>query len=75
MLVGKSWRNTNIDDGFYALKEKKEILIISESYVPGAFSLNKAPDFVVSTEEEDKTALELKFISDVDIANMIYDRF
>ena len=49
--------------------------VISESYIPGAFGLNKAPDFVVSTEEVDKTTLELKFISDGDVANMIYDRF
>ena len=37
--------------------------------------MNKAPDFVQPTEEENKTALELKFTSDADVANMIYDRF
>ena len=53
-------------------KEKK---VISESNIPCAFGLNKAPDFVVSTEQQDKNTLELKFISDADVANMIYDRF
>ena len=43
-------------------------------YIPGAFGLNKALHVVVSTEEEDKNTLELKFISDADVANMIYDR-
>ena len=55
--------------------QKKKKKVIFESYTPDAFSLNKAPDFVVSTEEEYKTALGLKFISDADVANMIYDRF
>ena len=73
MLVEKSWRNTNIDDGFCALKWKKK-KIIYKNYIPGAFGLNKEPDFVVSIEEENKSTLrvELKFISDTDVANMIY---
>ena len=59
MLVEKSWRNTNIDEHFCVL------------------SLNKMPDFAVSTEEEDHATLrvELKFISEADVANMISDRF
>ena len=62
MLDEKSWRNKNIDDSFSTLKKKK---VIYESYI-----------YVVrSTEEEDKNTLELKFISDADVANMIYDRF
>ena len=73
MLVEKSWRNTNIDDGFCALKWKKK-KIIYKNYIPGAFGLNKEPDFVVPIEEENKSTLrvELKFISDTDVANMIY---
>ena len=62
MLDEKSWRNKNIDDSFSTLKKKK---VIYESYIY----------VVVSTEEEDKNTLELKFISDADVANMIYDRF
>ena len=74
MLVEKSWRNKNIDDSFctLSLSQKKAIY---ESYIPGAFGLNKVPHVVVSTEEEDKNTLDLKFISDADVANMIYDRF
>ena len=55
--------------------QKKKKKLISECYIPGAIGLNKASDFVVSTEEEDKTTLELKFISVANVANMIYDRF
>ena len=55
--------------------QKKKKKVISENYIPGAFGLNKAPHFVVSTEDEDKNTLDLKFISDADVANMIYDRF
>ena len=62
MLDEKSWRNKNIDDSFSTLKKKK---VIYESYIY----------VVVSTEEEDKNTLELKFISDADVANMIYDKF
>ena len=57
----------------YSQKKKKKV--ISKNYIPGAFGLNKAPHFQVSTEDEDKNTLELKFISDADVANMIYDRF
>ena len=80
MLVERPWRNKNIDDGFCTLSlslslslSKKKV--ISESYIPGAFGLNKSKHFVVSTEEDDKNTLELKFISDVDVANMIHERF
>ena len=55
--------------------QKKKKKVISENYIPGAFGLNKAPHFVVSTKDEDKNTLDLKFISDTDVANMIYDRF
>lgn len=58
MLVEISWRNKNIDDGFCTLKKIKKV--ISESYTPGAFGLNKAQHFVVSTEEDDKNTLELR---------------
>ena len=58
MLFEKSWRDTIIDNGFYALKKKKKNKVISESYIPDAFGLNKATDFVVFTEEEDKNALD-----------------
>ena len=58
---------------FLCSQKKKKV--ISESYIPCAFGLNKAPDFVVSTEQQDKNTLELKFVSDADVANMIYDRF
>ena len=59
MLFEKSWRDTIIDNGFYPLKKKKEKKkVISESYIPDAFGLRKATDFVVSTEEEDKNALD-----------------
>ena len=53
-------------------KEKKESNLWS--YILVAFGLNKASDFVVYTEEEGKNTLELKFISDPDVANMNYDR-
>ena len=53
-------------------KEKKESNLWS--YILVAFGLNKASDFVVYTEEEGKNTLELKFISDADVANMNYDR-
>ena len=53
-------------------KEKKESNLWS--YILGDFGLNKASDFVVYTEEEGKNTLELKFISDPDVANMNYDR-
>ena len=53
-------------------KEKKESNLWS--YILVAFGLNKASDFVVYTEEEGKNTLELKFISDPDVANMSYDR-
>ena len=61
MLFEKSWRDTIIDNGFYALKKrkkKKKKKVISESDIPDAFGLNKATDFVVPTEEEDKNALD-----------------
>ena len=58
MLFEKSWRDTIIDNGFYALKKKKKKKVIYESYIPDAFGLNKATDFVVFTEEEDKNALD-----------------
>ena len=58
ILAEKSWRNENIDNGFCALQRKKKF---SESYIPGAFGLNKAPHFVVSTEEEDKNTVEIYF--------------
>ena len=53
------------------MKKKK---VIYKNYIPGAFGLNKEPDFVVPIEEENKSTLrvELKFISDTDVANMIY---
>ena len=38
--------------------KKKKKKVISESYIPDAFGLNKATDFVVPTEEEDKNALD-----------------
>ena len=53
-------------------KEKKESNLWS--YILVAFGLNEASDFVVYTEEEGKNTLELKFISDADVANMNYDR-
>ena len=53
-------------------KEKKESNLWS--YILVAFGLNEASDFVVYTEEEGKNTLELKFISDPDVANMNYDR-
>ena len=55
--------------------QKRKRKVISENYISGAFGLNKAPHFVVPTGDEDKNTLELKFISDADVANMIYDRF
>ena len=51
--------------------QKKKKKVISENYIPGAFGFNKAPHFVVPTEDEDKNTLELKFISDF----QIYFRF
>ena len=58
----------------FLCSQKKKKKVISENYIPGAFGLNKASDFVVYTEEEGKNTLELKFISDADVANMNYDR-
>ena len=72
MLVERSWRNKNIDGGFCTLKKKDSNLW---KLYPRSFGLNKAQHFVESTEEEYKNTLELKFISDVDVANMIHDRF
>ena len=56
--AGKSLKNTNTEDGSFALKKKKKEKKKVISYTAGAFLLDKTLGFLVSAEERDEATLK-----------------